>query len=375
MNNDEPTYREEIKRKQLEILAKERKDDIRDMKKRGKDVRMKVYGYTRVSTGEQNMSIENQEQKIINYCQQNNLRLIHVLKEHLSGSVPYNERPQFQLILKNLEVKNIEGIVVAKLDRLGRSTLDSISLMAKFNERQWYMIILDPMIDIRTPTGKFFFSMMSSFAELERNMITQRIKDVIRFKKDNDIRVGTIPFGKKVLVKDNIQFLIDDEDEQNTLKIINDLRTTKVKTKKGLMKPMTYQAIAEELIKLGRKNKIGIANWYSSQVRKYFNGGHFTSKRKAEEEKEYKLAILSKNEKEKKLIEKKKEKKEKEIDIQAYRELCAKKEEEVKRKREKKELEKYEDEKYEDEKYERTRNEDEVTETETEIEETENEEE
>ena len=57
MNNDEPTYREEIKRKQLEILAKERKDDIRDMKKRGKDVRMKVYGYTRVSTGEQNNRI------------------------------------------------------------------------------------------------------------------------------------------------------------------------------------------------------------------------------------------------------------------------------------------------------------------------------
>ncbi len=67
--------------------------------------------------------------------------------------------------------------VVAKLDRISRSTKHLIELAERFDEMGVDFISLNDSIDTTTPMGRFFFRVMASIAELERDMIVERTRD------------------------------------------------------------------------------------------------------------------------------------------------------------------------------------------------------
>lgn len=67
-----------------------------------------------------------------------------------------------------------DTIIVYKLDRLGRSLRDIISLIELFQKDKILFISLTDNIDISTPGGKFQLHVFAAFAELERNIIAER---------------------------------------------------------------------------------------------------------------------------------------------------------------------------------------------------------
>jgi hypothetical protein len=97
-----------------------------------------------------------------------------------------------------------------------------------------------------------------------------------------------LPFGKDLLIKDGLKLLVDNKEEMETIRIIQEMRDTQV-MKNGKLKNPTFKEIAEYLTKEKRKNKFGTYSWFIPNVRKYyFNNDYRSGKRvpKIEEKKE-----------------------------------------------------------------------------------------
>lgn len=132
------------------------------------------YGYARVSTVMQDL--ESQLQLLGNEgCDQ-------IYSEKFTGTKA--DRPKFKEVLSLLQ----EGdtLVVTKLDRFARSTVDAIQTVKALFEKGVKVHILNMGLVEDTPTGRLIFNIMSSFAEFERDMIVERTQEGKAIAKQRD---------------------------------------------------------------------------------------------------------------------------------------------------------------------------------------------
>lgn len=145
-----------------------------------------IYGYMRVSTVGQvkGNSLEEQERIL----RQNGAMIL--FWDAFTGTK--TSRPNFNKLLDILE----EGdtLVITKLDRFARNTVEGISVVQHLLERGVRVNILNMGTVDNTPTGKLILTVMLGFAEFERDMIVQRTmegKSIARTK--NGWREGRPP--------------------------------------------------------------------------------------------------------------------------------------------------------------------------------------
>lgn len=153
---------------------------------------MKAALYLRVSTSDQ--TTLNQELELKKYCENNDIEVYKIYRdEGISGSK--TTRPQLDLMLQDMRNKLFEVIIVWKFDRLGRSTAHLLQVLEELKNKDVRLIATSQNIDTSTPMGKFFFVILSGFAEMEREMIRERIKlglaRVIKQGKKLGRRVGS----------------------------------------------------------------------------------------------------------------------------------------------------------------------------------------
>ena len=124
---------------------------------------MKI-GYARVSTDEQDTALQ--------------LDTLHaagcekIYEETISSRS--KSRPQLDRLLDN--IRDGDVVVVYRLDRLGRSLKDLISLLEIFRERHVQFISLTESIDTTSAMGNLVFNLIASIAEFERDLISERTK-------------------------------------------------------------------------------------------------------------------------------------------------------------------------------------------------------
>lgn len=154
---------------------------------------MKVAIYLRVSTSDQ--TTLNQEIELKSYCERLDYEITDIYKdEGVSGSK--TSRPELDRLLQDMRLKKFEAIIVWKLDRLGRSTQHLLQLLEEFKHKSIRLIITDMNIDTETSQGKFFFTVVGAFAELEREMIRERIYAGLERRKKQGFKLGR-PKGAK----------------------------------------------------------------------------------------------------------------------------------------------------------------------------------
>ncbi|CDG20711.1 DNA-invertase hin [Xenorhabdus poinarii G6] len=123
---------------------------------------MAKMGYIRVSTNDQNCDL--QRNALVNAnCER-------IFEDKMSGKTA--SRPGLQQALAHL--KSGDTLVVWKLDRLGRSVKNLITLISELHERGAHFRSLTDSIDTSTAMGRFFFHVMSALAEMERELIVER---------------------------------------------------------------------------------------------------------------------------------------------------------------------------------------------------------
>lgn len=160
---------------------------------------MAVYGYARVSTERQaseGESLDVQRRQIEGWCMVHGeeLAVPPFQDEGVSGSIPVADRPAGRQLLAALKPGDV--IVAAKLDRLFRSALDALQTIERLKARN----IKVWLIDLGEVTGpgmaRAFVTMASAFAELERDMIRERVTSTKSDQRKRGRYLGGYrPFG------------------------------------------------------------------------------------------------------------------------------------------------------------------------------------
>jgi len=127
-----------------------------------------IYGYCRVSTKSQETNgngLESQQKEILDKY---NTAIIQ--KESYTGTT--TERPVFKDLLNDL--KKGDTLVVTKLDRLARNTIEGIQIIQKLFAKGVAVHVLNVGLLENTSMGKFFLTTLLAVAEMERNTIIER---------------------------------------------------------------------------------------------------------------------------------------------------------------------------------------------------------
>ena len=144
--------------------------------------------------------------------------------EDMSGGRADN-RPGLQRAIA-LACKRKAVLVVYKLDRLARNARDALDVLDRLRKSQADLASLVEQINSRSPMGKFFFTQLAAFAELEREQIRARTSAAMRGYQANGrrmTRADRCPFGRQPDPSDPSR-LIDHPGERAALERIRQLR-------------------------------------------------------------------------------------------------------------------------------------------------------
>ena len=149
----------------------------------------RVVIYARVSTNEQNC--DRQVAELEQVVKNNNWELVDTYVDE-GYSRTTTTRPELDRMMKDAFVRKFEMVITLELSRLGSSLKHMIEIVDKFKEKKIQLFIVNQQIDTSSATGYMFFSIMTSIANYERELISERVKSGL----DNARRKGIV-LGRK----------------------------------------------------------------------------------------------------------------------------------------------------------------------------------
>lgn len=172
----------------------------------------KILGYLRVSTDKQ--EINNQRLEILNYAQRERITIDDFIEKTISS----RKTPKDRRIVELLEILHSgDTLIVTELSRIGRSTSEVIDIINEFMKKEINIIIIKQNLKINLhnkndPISKIMLTILSLFAELERDLISHRTKEALKNKKAQGILLGK-PIG-------TIQKSIFDKDKDRIIELL-----------------------------------------------------------------------------------------------------------------------------------------------------------
>lgn len=139
-----------------------------------------LIGYARVSTDEQNLDAQIDALIRAGVCSEN------IFSEKLSGVA--TRRPERDAAIK--QCRPGSTLVVTKLDRVGRSLYDLLTLIRSLDADGIGFKSLGDTIDTTTPIGKVVLAVLGAFAEFERDLIRQRTVAGVRAAQERGMKFG-----------------------------------------------------------------------------------------------------------------------------------------------------------------------------------------
>ncbi len=133
---------------------------------------LKVALYARVSTHDQ-QTLPLQQKAMRGYANKRGWIITQQVKEVGSGA---KTRPQRDELMKAARRREIDVIIVWRLDRWGRSLADLVTTLKELSDLSVGFVSLTEAIDLTTPSGRALAGMLAVFAEFERDILRERVK-------------------------------------------------------------------------------------------------------------------------------------------------------------------------------------------------------
>jgi site-specific DNA recombinase len=161
---------------------------------------MKAGLYARVSTKDQaqeGFSIDAQLRALRQYCDQHQYAVVDAyVDEGLSAAKePASSRPEFSRLLRDIEDRKVNVIVVHKLDRLSRNLNVTFQTFKKLEECGAKLVSLSENLDASSPNGRLMVNFMASIAEWYSDNLASEVSKGRRERFEQGLPNGDIPFG------------------------------------------------------------------------------------------------------------------------------------------------------------------------------------
>ena len=200
----------------------------------------KAVGYIRVSTEEQargGISLDMQQAKIRAYADLEGLELVEIFSDEGISGCSIKIRPGVQKAIRMVRDKAVEAVIIYKLDRLARNTVEALEIASLMDQRSVALHSITEKLDTKSAIGRFFFTLLASLAEMERQLIGERIQAAMERKRQKGEPCnGNPPYGHRIIDWQ----VVPDPTEQMAIKRIHQLR------EQGHTIHGIYQTLAEE---------------------------------------------------------------------------------------------------------------------------------
>lgn len=234
---------------------------------------MKVALYARVSTEQQvdNFSIPLQKERMKAFCLSKGWDDI---QEYVDGGYSGSNlnRPALQQLEKDIKSKKVNVVIVYKLDRLSRSQRDTLYLIEEmFLPNNVEFISISETIDTSSPFGRAMIGVMSVFAQLERETITERLRGGrLKMVKDKGLWAGgadASPYGYTRLERGEL--VVNEFEKKHIIRIFEEYAVLKsyIKVQRKLQKegfpelrPQRITALLKNRLYIGEVSFAG--EWY-----------------------------------------------------------------------------------------------------------------
>jgi len=149
---------------------------------------MKVITYSRVSTSHHDQNPDIQVQELRRFCAARGWTIKTEIVEQLSGGT--DRRPGLQKLLEAVRRREVDGIVVTKMDRLFRSLRHLVTALDEFSALGVQFVAVRDNIDYTTPSGRLMVQVLGSLAEFERALLRERTMMGLDYARSKGVRLG-----------------------------------------------------------------------------------------------------------------------------------------------------------------------------------------
>lgn len=162
--------------------------------------------YCRVSTVEQaeeGYNIQEQERLLREYCNNNKYSIYKVYSDKGISGKSIDARPDLKAMLKDAEGNKFDLVIVWKIDRIARNTLDLLNVVDFLEKRKIGFKSYSENIDTDTITGKLLLQVLGSFGELERGTMAQNVRMGMLARAKEGRWNGGVVYGYDLIQKNN----------------------------------------------------------------------------------------------------------------------------------------------------------------------------
>lgn len=222
----------------------------------------RVVIYARCSTAEQaenGTSLDVQESRVRAWADAVGAEVVDVVTDAgVSGTKLLAQRDGGARVAALLDARkpHVDAVAVLRLDRLGRDAAETLALLKRFRAGKVGLISVADRVDLGTPQGRAMAQVNAVFAELERELLSERTKEGLRSLRDAGRPWNHAPLGWRVVGTGSESRLVPVKSEQRTLARMRELRDA----------GQSYAKIAVTLTTEGHRTKRG-GRWAGMTVR------------------------------------------------------------------------------------------------------------
>jgi len=145
--------------------------------------------YARVSTVNAGQDPTMQTRELEEYCQRRGWQVFGTYVDNgVSGKK--DSRPELNRMMQDAHGRRFDVVVVWRFDRFARSVSHLLRALESFSALGIQFVSLSEQVDTSTPTGKMVFTVLGAVAELERNLIVERVRAGLRYARAKGKRLG-----------------------------------------------------------------------------------------------------------------------------------------------------------------------------------------
>ncbi len=160
----------------------------------------KVALYCRVSPGNQSTGLEAQVRALREYCSRNAIT-DYVIYEDENQSGIKSSRPSLDRMMKDVRGGFIEKVIVYSFSRYARSVTHLLRALEEFKNLKIGFVSITESIDTNTPLGSAVFTILGAVAQLERDLIAERVRNGLANAKAKGIRIGRLKTRDSYLIR------------------------------------------------------------------------------------------------------------------------------------------------------------------------------